>query len=129
MIDECTRLPVRARFRFDPEMAAAITVEFLAERGPSLVWNLSRELLRLGVTSMSGAGDVRMWPTPPGARASSWLLLLSEEVEALFEVPTEPLARWLDATYRLVPAETEMDGLDWDGFLADLVGGPETPAA
>ncbi|WP_238698135.1 SsgA family sporulation/cell division regulator [Streptomyces sp. E5N91] len=129
MLDEFTRLPMRAKFRFDPEMAAVITVEFLAERGPSLIWLIGRELLHRGVTSMSGTGDVRMWPTLPGEQPSSWLLLESAEVEALFELPTEPLADWLDATYRTVAAEAEMEGLNWDDFLTDLLDGPGTAAA
>ncbi|MFF4902843.1 SsgA family sporulation/cell division regulator [Streptomyces sp. NPDC001068] len=129
MLDEFTRLPMRAKFHFDPDMPAVITVEFLAERGPSLVWLVGRELLRLGVTAMSGSGDVRMWPTLPGGRPSSWLLLESEEVEALFEVPTGALAQWLDETYRVVSAESEMDALNWDDFLGELLGGPTAPSA
>lgn len=61
MVDEFTPLPIRAEFRFDPDMPAVITVEFLAERGPSLIWRIGRELLHRGLTSMSGCGDVRMW--------------------------------------------------------------------
>lgn len=129
MLDEFTRLPMRAKFRFDPEMAAVITVEFLAERGPSLIWLIGRELLHRGVTTMSGSGDVRMWPTLPGEHPSSWLLLESTEVEALFELPTGPLLEWLEITYRKVAAEAEMDGLNWDGFLMDLLSGPGTAAA
>ncbi|MGR6968300.1 SsgA family sporulation/cell division regulator [Streptomyces cynarae] len=128
MLDEFTRLPTRAKFRFDPDMPAVIKVEFLAERGPGLVWHIGRELLHRGVTSMSGCGDVRMWPTLPGERPSSWLLLESEEVEALFELPTAPLSEWLDATYRIVSAEAEMDGLNWDGFLRELLDEPATPS-
>src|SRR4051812_42530402 len=79
MLDEFTRQPIRAEFRFDPDMPAVITVEFLAERGPSLIWRIGRELLSGGVTSMSGSCDVRMWPTLPGERPSSWLLLESQE--------------------------------------------------
>ncbi|MFJ7956979.1 SsgA family sporulation/cell division regulator [Streptomyces sp. NPDC096319] len=128
LLDEFTRLRMRAKFVFDPETAAVITVEFLAERGPSLIWHIGRELLHIGVTSMSGAGDVRMWPTLDRERPSSWLLLESEEVEALFEVPAEPLTAWLDATYRIVAAAGEMEGLNWDGFLRSLLGSPEAPA-
>ncbi|MGW1625980.1 SsgA family sporulation/cell division regulator [Streptomyces sp. NPDC002172] len=128
MLDEFTRLPIRARFRFDPDMPAVITVEFLAERGPSLVWLFGRELLHRGITAMSGTGDVRMWPTLPGRQPASWLLLESDEVEALFEVPTAELAEWLDATYRITSAETELDGLNWDGFLRELLGGPAAPS-
>lgn len=129
MLDEFTRLPVRAEFRFDPAEPALIGVEFAAERGPRFVWRIARELLRNGLTTMSGSGDVRMWPTLPGERPSSWLLLESQEVEALFELPTERLAEWLDATYRVTPAEAELDGLDWDGFLGELLDGRGSPSA
>jgi hypothetical protein len=129
MLDEFTRLPMRAKFRFDPDMPAVITVELMAERGPSLIWHVGRELLYRGLTSMSGSGDVRMWPTLCKEQPSSWLLMESEEVEALFEVPTAPLAEWLDATYRIISSEAEMDGLNWDGFLMELLDGPGAPSA
>ncbi|MFH9967146.1 SsgA family sporulation/cell division regulator [Streptomyces mirabilis] len=128
MVDEFTPLPIRAEFRFDPDMPAAITVEFLAERGPSLIWRIGREHRHRGLTSMSGCGDVRMWPALPRERPSSWLLLESQEVEALFEVPVAPLAEWLDATYRVTSAEAEMDGLDWENFLVELLDGPGAPS-
>ncbi|MFE2969763.1 SsgA family sporulation/cell division regulator [Streptomyces sp. NPDC059340] len=128
MVDEFTPLPIRAEFRFDPDTPAVITVEFLAERGPSLIWRIGRELLHRGLTSMSGCGDVRMWPALPRERPSSWLLLESQEVEALFDVPVAPLAEWLDATYRVTSAEAEMDGLDWENFLVDLLDGPGAPS-
>jgi hypothetical protein len=128
MLDEFTRQPMQAEFRFDADMPAVITVEFLAERGPSLSWRIGRELLYRGLTSMSGYGDVRMWPTLPGERPSSWLLLESQEVEALFELPTGPLAEWLEATYRITSAEAEMDGLNWDDFLLQLLDGPAAPS-
>ncbi|WLW58131.1 SsgA family sporulation/cell division regulator [Streptomyces sp. YU58] len=126
MLDEFTPLPVRAEFRFDPDLPAVITVEFRAERGPGLVWHIGRELLHRGLTSMSGCGDIRMWPALPRERPSSWLLLESQEVEALFEVPAAPLAQWLEATYRITPAEAEMAGLHWDDFLRELLDGPAT---
>lgn len=128
LLDEFTRLPTRATFHFDPDMPAVITVEFLAERGPSLNWHIGRELLHQGLTAMSGSCDVRMWPALPRERPTSWLLLESQEVEALFEVPIERLAQWLDATYLVAPAETEMDGLNWDGFLRELLDGPVAPS-
>ncbi|WP_151483130.1 SsgA family sporulation/cell division regulator [Streptomyces albicerus] len=127
MLDEFTPLPIRAEFRFDPDMPAVITVEFLSERGPSLIWRIGRELLHHGLTSMSGCGDVRMWPALPRERPSSWLLLESQEVEALFEVPAAPLTEWLEATYRITSAAAEMDSLNWDGFLMDLLDGPAAP--
>ncbi len=129
MLDEFTRLPIQAEFSFDPEMPAVITVEFLAERGPSLIWRIGRELLHQGLTAMSGSGDVRMWPALPGERPASWLLLESQEVEALFEVPTSALAEWLEATYLITSAGAELACLNWDGFLRELLDGPATPSS
>jgi hypothetical protein len=128
MLDEFTPLPMRAEFRFDPDMPAVITVEFLAERGPSLIWRIGRELLHRGLTSMSGCGDVRMWPALPREQPSSWLLLESQEVEALFEVPIAALAVWLDTTYQITSAEAELDGLNWDDFLMELLDDPGAPS-
>ncbi|MEV6182793.1 SsgA family sporulation/cell division regulator [Streptomyces sp. NPDC052015] len=129
MLDGFTPRPIRAEFRFDAGKPAVITVELLAERGPSLVWRIGRRLLHRGLTAMSGCGDVRMWPALPRERPSSWLLLESEEVEASFDVPAAPLAQWLDATYLITPAETEMDELNWDGFLRELLVDSATPSA
>ncbi|MFD8786751.1 SsgA family sporulation/cell division regulator [Kitasatospora sp. NPDC059599] len=128
MLDEFTRLPVRAEFRFDPDTPAVITVEFLADRGPGLTWRFGRELLHCGLTTMSGCGDVRMWPAQHDDRPSSWLLFETPELEALFELPTERLAAWLDATYRITPAEAELAGIDWDGFLSGLLDRPGAPS-
>ncbi|WP_338704276.1 SsgA family sporulation/cell division regulator (plasmid) [Streptomyces sp. Q6] len=124
MLDEFTRQSLRAIFHFDPDMPAVIRVEFLAERGPGLLWRIGRELLHQGLTAMSGSGEVRMWPTLPGEHPASWLLLEAPQVEVLFELPTAGLARWLDATYRIVPAEAEMADLDWDAFLRGLLDSP-----
>ncbi|MET7759244.1 hypothetical protein ABZT27_31765 [Streptomyces sp. NPDC005389] len=44
-------------------------------------------------------------------------------------MPTEPLTERLDATYRTVTAQAEMDGLNWDGFLAELLDAPGAPPA
>ncbi|MGE7386996.1 SsgA family sporulation/cell division regulator [Streptomyces sp. NPDC004126] len=129
MPDEFTRLPVRATFRFDRARPSVVTVEFAAGRGRALVRHIGRELLHGGLTAMSGSGEVRMWPTLPRERPASWLLLESPEAQALFEVPTARLASWLEATYRAVPAEAEPDGLDWDGFLRELLDGPGAASA
>ncbi|MFB7978510.1 SsgA family sporulation/cell division regulator [Streptomyces vinaceus] len=127
MLDEFTRLPMRATFRFDSSLPSVVTVEFesTTDRARRIVRRIGRELLHGGLTAMSGCGEVRMWPALPRERPSSWLLLESSEVEALFEVPTRRLAAWLEATYRLVPAEAEWGGLNWDGFLMELLDGPD----
>ncbi|MFF9340329.1 SsgA family sporulation/cell division regulator [Streptomyces sp. NPDC014773] len=111
------RQPVRAEFRFDPESPSAVCVEFLVEGGPRASWRIGRDLLRQGLSSMSGLGSVRMWPSSAGERAAAWLQLASGDMAALFELPAPPLAAWLDRTYRLVPAGSEFTGVDWDAAV------------
>jgi hypothetical protein len=56
------------------------------------------------------------------------LQLESLASSALLEPPVPRLAQWLERTYEIVPVETEADGLDWDGFICDLLGGPSRPS-
>jgi len=125
VLDPFTRRTTHAEFTFDPAAPAVITVEFLTGRGPRAVRHIGRELLQRGLIAMSGCGDVQMWPTLTGERPTSWLLLDSDGMDALFEVPAEPLSAWLGATYRVTSAAAELDGLDWDGFLDELFDGGE----
>ncbi|MER6082306.1 SsgA family sporulation/cell division regulator [Streptomyces sp. NPDC001833] len=60
MPDEFTRQPVTVEFRFDPDLPAVITVEFMSERESGLVRRIGRELLHRGLTAMSGSGDERL---------------------------------------------------------------------
>jgi hypothetical protein len=128
LLDEFTRHPVSAEFRFDPGTPLLVSIEFVVERGPSVTWRVGRELLHRGLTSMSGTCDVRMWPTPLDDRSTAWLSIESPEMSALFELPIPALAAWLESTYRITSADAEMDGLDWDGFLAEVLDDPETRA-
>ncbi|MFF9340403.1 MULTISPECIES: SsgA family sporulation/cell division regulator [unclassified Streptomyces] len=113
------RQAVRAEFRFSPEAPWAVSVELLVAGGPRTRWRIGRELLQQGLHSMSGLGDVQMWPSNLEERATSWLQLCSGDMAALFELPVPPLAAWLERTYGLVPAARELAGVDWGVATAD----------
>ncbi|MFE7332270.1 SsgA family sporulation/cell division regulator [Streptomyces sp. NPDC057565] len=114
------RQAIRAAFRFTPESPLAVSAEFLIEGGPRVLWRIGRDLLHQGLYSMSGLGDVQMWPSNLEERATAWLQLTSGDMAALFELPVAPLAQWLEYTYELVPAGHELAGVDWDVATADL---------
>ncbi|MFB7504639.1 SsgA family sporulation/cell division regulator [Streptomyces broussonetiae] len=125
VLDVCARQAIRAEFRFGPESPLAVDVEFLVAGGPRVLWRIGRDLLRQGLYSMSGLGDVQMWPVDLEERATARLRLASRDMAALFELPVSPLAEWLDYTYELVPAGHELAEVDWNVATADLLHSPE----
>ncbi|MCC3776431.1 SsgA family sporulation/cell division regulator [Streptomyces sp. UNOB3_S3] len=127
VLSASARQAIRAEFRFDPRVPLIVCVEFGVEGGPRALWRIGRDLLRQGLRSRSGIGDIQIWPSnpenleDPENRATAWLQLVSGDMAALFELPIPPLSEWLDHTYELVPAGDELSGVDWDVTTADLL--------
>ncbi|WP_399896108.1 SsgA family sporulation/cell division regulator [Streptomyces sp. BBFR51] len=124
VLDGFVRHPMSAEFRFDPDFPLIVTLKLMVEQGSSVTWRISRELLHKGLHSVSGSGDVRVWPARSGDRVTAWLLLDARDMSALFELPVSPLESWLEDTYRITPPESEMDALDWDAFIAEVLDAP-----
>ncbi|WP_320774708.1 SsgA family sporulation/cell division regulator [Streptomyces sp. CRN 30] len=122
VLDVCVRQTVRTEFRFSPRSPLVVGVDLLVDGGPSVRWQIGRDLLQQGLYSVSGLGDIRIWPAQlEKGRATSWLQLCSGDMAALFELPVRPLAEWLEHTYALVPAGQELAGIDWDIATAGLL--------
>ncbi|MBO1413754.1 SsgA family sporulation/cell division regulator [Streptomyces sp. FH025] len=114
--------PLLAEFRFAPDTPAIVTVTLEPTPGQGVTWRISRELLYQGLFEESGEGFVQAWPAPGRAGGTVLLQLESAESSALLELPAPRLAEWLERTYEIVPVEAEADGLDWDGFISELLG-------
>ncbi len=119
------RQPIRAEFRFSPEAPLVVCVEFLVQGGTRVLWRIGRDLLRQGLRSASGFGDVRMWPSQSREPVTAWLQLTARDTAALFEIPARPLAEWLEYTYELVPAGRELATIDWAATSEDLLRSPK----
>src|SRR3954471_5424055 len=90
-------------------------------------WLLSRDLLRAGLTSPVGDGDVRLWPARGGLDVV-YLHLRAPSGEAMFELSGTVVADFLRETELLVPAGTESDVLQVDDELSALLrGGTDNP--
>ncbi|WP_399894427.1 SsgA family sporulation/cell division regulator [Streptomyces sp. BBFR51] len=113
---------VRAEFQYDPDAPLVVTITFVLEDGPRITWHVGRDLLHEGLHTMSGMGDIQVWPEYGAERASAWLQISSYGATALFELPVPPLAKWLACTYQLVPAGAETFRLGTDAFLAGVLG-------
>ncbi|MFE9899142.1 SsgA family sporulation/cell division regulator [Streptomyces achromogenes] len=129
VLDVSTRQAIRAELRYDPALPLVVSVEFLIEGGPRVRWRIGRDLLRQGLYTMSGLGDVRMWPSSLEEGATARLQLASGDMAALFELPIPPLAAWLEHTYSLVPAGQELAGVDWDVTTANLLYDGPAPSS
>ncbi|MBD0710927.1 MULTISPECIES: SsgA family sporulation/cell division regulator [unclassified Streptomyces] len=127
VLDGVPLQPVRAEFRFDPASPMVVSATFTPWRGRGVTWRIGRELLYRGLYEESGEGDVQAWPVRGEHAETAWLLLESRTSSAVFELPVVELEEWLDATYGMVPEETEGDVLDWDAFLGGLLDDRERP--
>jgi hypothetical protein len=101
-----------------------VNVEFHVESGPRVLWRIGRDLLYQGLFSMSGLGDVQIWPMHLDERGTALLKLRARDTAALFELPVPELEEWLDHTYELVPPGRESADADWDAITTRLLQGP-----
>ena len=125
--------PVPAALVYDSVDPFAVRVRF-GDDGPDdspydgpdddggVEWLLSRELLRTGLTSPVGDGDVRLWPARAGLDVV-FLQLRAPSGEALFELSGAVVGDFLRETELLVPSGTESDVLRVDDELSALLGG------
>ncbi|MFF0294954.1 SsgA family sporulation/cell division regulator [Kitasatospora sp. NPDC004614] len=113
---------VRTRFRYDAAAPYEVRLTFHAGRPDEADWVFSRDLLRDGLDSLSGQGDVKLWPTHcPCHGLTLHLALESPHGSALLEVPRPQVKDWLERSYRIVPDGQEAELLPDDEELAKLL--------
>lgn len=119
--DRSATVPVRLGYR--PADPWAVTALFRTADG-DVTWVFGRDLLEEGLTRTAGEGDIAVWPVIDAADGPQlYLSLASPSGTALLEADPIEVRRFLDETYRLVPAGTESAFLDLDAELARLVEG------
>jgi hypothetical protein len=84
-------------------------------------WIFARDLLAEGLDSVTGDGDVRVWPSAADHRDVLNLALSSPFGEAHFEAPLTALTGFLLRTFEVVPAGREGEFIDIDGELDDML--------
>ncbi|MFD8481867.1 SsgA family sporulation/cell division regulator [Kitasatospora sp. NPDC059673] len=113
---------VRTRFRYDAAEPYEVRLTFHAGRSDEADWVFSRELLRDGLDSLSGQGDVKLWPTHcPCHGHTLHVALESPYGSALLEASRPQVRAWLEGTYRLVADGQEGELLPSDEELALLI--------
>ena len=105
--------------RTDP-LAVDLQLETLPDHPvlPRGSWSMLRDFLRYGLEEPTGDGHVRL---SPGSVAGTVCLVLGEKGYRAC-APAEPLARFLDATERIVPTGAGADDVSLDLLVARLLG-------
>ncbi|WP_051653471.1 SsgA family sporulation/cell division regulator [Kitasatospora cheerisanensis] len=113
---------VHTRFRYEAAAPYEVRLTFHLGRPDEADWVFSRELLRDGLESLSGQGDVKLWPAHcPCHGATLHLALDSPHGSALLEASRPQVKAWLERTYRLVPDGRAGELLPSDEELAQLL--------
>ncbi|MEU9027156.1 SsgA family sporulation/cell division regulator [Streptomyces sp. NPDC048383] len=122
-----TRTPRTVPVTFHYRRTDPLAVEAVfrcPSHGDDVVWTLGRDLLSCGISSLTGTGDVVLWPGR--GRSRVWLRLGPDTGHALLSISRPELAAWLRTTYALVPPGTEEEHLDWTP-IHRLLSSPRPP--
>jgi hypothetical protein len=114
-------IPVPARLAYRTDDPFAVHITFHVGSDAPVNWTFARELIVEGVFRPCGHGDVRIWPTKINGRSVICLALSSPDGNALLEVPSSPVAAWLERTLRVVPPGSEHEQLSMDDGLSQLL--------
>jgi sporulation and cell division protein SsgA len=85
-------------------------------------WVFARDLLRTGLTTPVGDGDVHVWPSWGTGRELLMISLTSPDGQAVLEATAEDVRRFLDRTAVVVPDGAESAFLDLDAAVSRLLG-------
>jgi hypothetical protein len=113
--------PLEAEFSYDPTDPYAVTAVFVTGQS-SVRWTFGRDLLSQGLYEPSGDGDVHVWPClDPDGRAVVIIELCSPDGEALVQVRTTDVSRFVERIVESVPPGTESSLLDVDSAIAAIL--------
>jgi hypothetical protein len=111
-------LPVSLRYSAcDPYAVRAV----FSGDGMEVEWVFARDLLRTGLASPVGDGDVHVWPSWGTGRELLMISLTSPDGQAVLEATADDVRSFLDRTAVVVPDGQESGHLDLDAALARLL--------
>lgn len=106
---------------FEQSDPYAVTLTFHAGSG-AVVWMMARQVLLQGLTSPSGEGDVKVYPSiDEDARAVTVLDFCSPNGHLVGQVATRAVQEFVAETISVVPVGAESDYLDLDALTEALL--------
>jgi sporulation and cell division protein SsgA len=125
IIPEQTIAPIESTASYTDTDPYAVTLAFDVGLEEPIEWIVARDLLAGGAIAEEGLGDFRVWPSASASADNEASVLhidlSSPEGQAHFEAPADEIAKFLQRTYEIVPAGSEMEHVDVDAELSDLL--------
>jgi hypothetical protein len=121
VVPEHGGVPLTASLYYRGDDPYAIRMAFHVGTDDPVEWIFARDLLAEGLDSVTGDGDVRVWPSTAAHRDVLNLALSSPFGEAHFEAPLTAMTGFLLRTFEVVPAGREGEFIDIDGELNDML--------
>jgi hypothetical protein len=120
VVADADAVPLPVSLRYSASDPYAVRAVFSGD-GMEVEWVFARELLRTGLGSPVGDGDVHVWPSWGTGRELLMISLTSPDGQAVLEASASDVRSFLDRTAAVVPDGDESAHLDLDAALARLL--------
>jgi hypothetical protein len=120
VVADADAVPLPVSLRYSAVDPYAVRAVFSGD-GMEVEWVFARELLRTGLASPVGDGDVHVWPSWGTGRELLMISLTSPDGQAVLEATADDVRAFLDRTAAVVPDGDESAYLDLDAALARLL--------
>lgn len=121
VVADADAVPLPVSLRYSANDPYAVRAVFSGD-GMEVEWVFARDLLRTGLTTPIGDGDVHVWPSWGTGRELLMISLTSPDGQAVLEAAAADVRSFLDRTAVVVPDGDESSHLDLDTTLARLLG-------
>ena len=120
VVADADAVPLPVSLRYSSTDPYAVRAVFSGD-GMEVEWVFARELLRTGLASPVGDGDVHVWPSWGTGRELLMISLTSPDGQAVLEATADDVRSFLDRTAAVVPDGDESAFLDLDAALNRLL--------
>ena len=121
VVADADAVPLPVSLRYSAADPYAVSAVFSGD-GMEVEWVFARDLLRQGLSTPIGDGDVHVWPSWGTGRELLMISLTSPDGQAVLEAAAEDVRTFLDRTAAVVPDGQESSHLDLDTALTRLLG-------
>jgi hypothetical protein len=120
VVADADAVPLPVSLRYSAADPYAVRAVFSGD-GMEVEWVFARDLLRTGLATPIGDGDVHVWPSWGTGRELVMISLTSPDGQAVLEASAEDVRTFLDRTAVVVPDGEESLYLDLDAAVARLL--------
>ena len=120
VVADADAVPLPVSLRYSASDPYAVRAVFSGD-GMEVEWVFARDLLRTGLSTPTGDGDVHVWPSWGTGRELLMISLTSPDGQAVLEATTDDVRSFLDRTTAVVADGDESSHLDLDAALTRLL--------